>query len=140
MDLFVCNGTHCWTTVDQASSRLPLSNIRPCFAPRLSLYKCTCARLLQDCCGLGGSAQFPHYCDGLLLDNFHGYTAGWAEPELPSNRGTAVRSCNISWALRGFQCKLEKSHASQSAAPPPARPPAGGGKRARSRICFLKSA
>src|SRR5208282_3111845 len=113
VDIFVRKGTHCRATVDKTSSRLPLDHIRSSFATRLSLHKRFGARVLQDGCGLGGSAEFPRYCDSLLLDYFCGFTSGRAELELPSNNGNGVRGGYIGWALCGFQCKLYTSHAGE---------------------------
>ena len=98
------------------------------FATCLSLYKCCCARVLQDCCGLVGSADFPLLRRGFLLDYFRSCAAGWAGRELPSDGGMAVRRCSSGRTLRGFQRKLDANHANDGAA----RELAAGVARAKS--------
>ena len=97
--------------VDQAGSRLFVGELCCRFPPRLSLYRCCSARVLQDCRGLVGVLNISLLRRCSLLDSFRSCAAGWSGPELPSDGGLAVRRCSIGRPLRGFQRKLDANHA-----------------------------
>src|SRR6202050_2157172 len=77
--------------VDQAGSWLVVGELYCRFAPRLSLYQCSFACLLQSCRGLGRPIDFSFPGRGFLLDSFRSCLAGRAGGELPSDGGSPVR-------------------------------------------------
>src|SRR4029077_12045909 len=103
-------------TLDQTGARVFVGELCRRFATRVSLYKCGCASVLQGSRDLDGPGELPVSRSGLLLDYFRSCAAGGARNQLPSNRGIAVRCWSNGWTLRGFQRKLDASHANDGAA------------------------
>src|SRR5205814_8073883 len=133
LDIFVRRKRCSRGAVDETAFRLFVCELYCRFLARFSLYKCWSARILQGCCGLARSAEFPFRGGGFLLDYFRRGAAGRAERELPPDGGIAIRCCGSGRTLRSRQRQLDANHANHGAAREFARSVARAKSRADQR-------
>ena len=120
MDVFVPSHWRRRSNLDQAGSRLAVSELCHRVDARVQLHECCCPSLLPGGRGVDRHGQFPFLRSHHFMDRLRRGKNRRPRCELPPNRGMALRRSGGSRSSRRLQCQLDKNYSNHRPACEPA--------------------